>query len=305
MPEFTHPSILLVPPAIGLALLWLRLRSPRVGARLSTPSVQVAARRGARVASRLPVGLRGATIVALSVVVGGPFVTRLLPGDPAEGVAIVVALDVSESMTRLDPRLGRKLDAALQELGRFVTTRRGDRVGLVTFAGEALARVPPILDRAPLLAAARTVKGDALEDGTALGTAIAVAANRLRKIDARSRVLVLMTDGESNAGALDPLSAARAAAAVGVRIYTVGLGVEGEDVLRRIARVGGGLYFAAEDREGLDRAYREIDALEPSTFSSGGGRTERLPRHAGLLWLAAVLVAVESGLRASRFGRLP
>ena len=305
MPEFAHPWLLLMPPVIGAALLWLGFRRPGAGARLNAPPARIAASREVRMASHVPMGLRTAALLALAIVAGGPFITRILPGDPAEGVAIVVALDVSESMTQAGPGMERKLDAALEELERFVASRRGDLVGLVTFAGEAIARVPPILDRAPLLAAARTVEGDALEDGTALGTAIAVSANRLRGVEAHSRVLVLLTDGESNAGELDPISAARAAAAVGVRVYTVGMGTKGEPVLRRIARSGGGLHFAAVDREGLDRAYREIDALEPSTFASGGGRTERLPRYAGFLWLAAVLVAAESGLRASRFGKIP
>ncbi|MDH5588709.1 MAG: VWA domain-containing protein [Gemmatimonadota bacterium] len=297
-------------PAVALAgiLLVSFLRSRgAAGVSWSHPggALPLASRR-ARLAAYAPGVARALSVCVLAWAASGWTREVALPGERGSGAAIMVVLDVSESMS--DPGLGRrrKLDAALAELIRFVEGRDGDLVGLVVFAGEAVIQVPPMLDRRPLLAAARSVRGSSLKDGTAMGTALGLAADRLRSVEARSRVVVLLTDGESNAGVLDPLTAAAAAAALGIRIHAldVASGADGPSRLDEVARVGGGRHFVVGDREGLDRAYAEIDALEPTRFEEAHRRT-RVSRHAGLLWWALGLLALERGILASPWGRLP
>jgi Ca-activated chloride channel family protein len=160
-----------------------------------------------------------------------------------------------------------------------------DEVGLVAFAGEALTQVPLTLDYPVLLAAVDNLQPGQLQDGTAIGTALMTATNRLRDASGRSRVMVLLTDGENNRGSIDPRTASQAAAALGMRVYTIGVGSEGvapvpvgrgvfglryenrpvridETLLEDIARNTGGRYFRARDAQALKRIYEQIDALE-------------------------------------------
>ncbi len=178
-----------------------------------------------------------------------------------------------------------RLEVAKEQVKRFIAGRRSDRVGLIAFAGEALTQVPLTVDYPVLLAAVDNLQAGQLEDGTAIGTAIATAANRLRSAPGRSRVMILLTDGENNRGAIDPQTAAKAAAAFGIRIYTIGVGTQGmapvpvgrglfglryenrpvridEALLTEIARMSGGRYFRAVDAAALERIYEQIDRLE-------------------------------------------
>lgn len=286
---------------LGVGLWWWALRRP-AGVCLALPQgvppVQP-------LAPHLREGSRLLALCALAFAAAGPHAAGPTAVRSTEGVAIVVALDISESM-RTEP-LGpdARLDVALQELERFLAGRAGDLVGLVTFAGEASTRVPPTLDRAPLRTALAAVPREEPGDGTALGSALGLAANRLRSLDAPSKVILAITDGESNAGSLDPWTAAGAAAAVGARVYAMGVGSAGEATLRGVAEAGGGRYFGVDDREGLDRAYRDIDALEPSSFLEPVGPPAEEPRHAGFLWLALAVLTLEGALRASPRGGTP
>jgi Ca-activated chloride channel family protein len=168
---------------------------------------------------------------------------------------------------------------------RFVSGRKSDRIGVVAFSGEALTQVPLTTDYPVVHAAVNNLQAGQLEDGTAIGTAIATAANRLRNAPGKSRVMILLTDGENNRGAIDPRTAAQAAAQFGVRIYTVGVGTEGmapvpvgrgmfglryeyqpvridEALLTEMARATGGRYFRARDAAALERIYEQIDRME-------------------------------------------
>jgi len=207
------------------------------------------------------------------------------------GIDIVLALDVSGSMEIEDLKPTR-LAAAKRLASRFVQRRAGDRLGLVAFAGQAYALVPLTTDYDLLLDNLSSLRPGLIEeDGTAIGTALGTAINRLRESPAKSRICVLLSDGESNAGSLDPLLAAQLAHAYGIRLYTIGLGEDGyvpfghdsvtgkpryvqtrldETTMRQLAEAAEGRFFRATDNAALDRVFGEIDKLEKSDI-----RTQR------------------------------
>jgi Ca-activated chloride channel homolog len=203
----------------------------------------------------------------------------------SEGINIVIAFDISSSMLAQDFQPQNRLEVAREKVKQFVSMRKSDRIGVVAFSGEALTQVPLTTDYPVVLTAINNLQPGQLEDGTAIGTAIATAANRLKDAPGQSRVMVLLTDGVNNRGAIDPRTAAKAAAAVGIRIYTIGVGTEGmapvpvgrglfglryemrpveidDALLSEVARTTGGRYFRARDAAALDRITREIDRLE-------------------------------------------
>jgi Ca-activated chloride channel family protein len=194
----------------------------------------------------------------------------------------------------------------VDELARFLAAREGDAVGLVTFAGDAIVRVPPSTDPRGIEEALRSLRPDELGDGTAVGTALGLAANQLRGFDARSRAIVVVSDGLSNAGSLDPVTAARAASGVGIRVYVLEIRNEpGEPAhLAPVAVAGNGRHFEISDGGGVTRAYRAIDALEPSRLP-GTPATAEIPLAPWLLWWIAGCLVGERILRASPWGALP
>jgi Ca-activated chloride channel family protein len=198
---------------------------------------------------------------------------------------MVLAIDISSSMLAEDFQPLNRLEVAKDKVKEFVAGRNSDRIGIVSFAGEALTQVPLTVDYPVVLAAVENLQAGQLEDGTAIGTAIATAANRLREAPGGSRVLIVLTDGENNRGAIDPRTAARAAAAFGIKIYTIGAGSMGtapvpvgrglfglryenrpvhidEPLLTDVAHLTGGRYFRAVDAAALQRIYDQIDQLE-------------------------------------------
>jgi Ca-activated chloride channel family protein len=222
---------------------------------------------------------------------------------PEQGIDLVVALDVSGSMSQ---SLGRnqptRLEAAKAVVRDFVTTLDGDRVGLVIFQARSLVLAPLTVDR---VAVRRTVEGTEsglLPDGTAIGLAAAEGLNLLRTSPARSRVLVLLTDGENNAGEIQPLQSAALAKTLGVRMYTIAFTGRGESidraVLRRMADDTGGASYDATSQEELRRAYDQIGALERSRL--GERKFTRMQELAPWLAGAAIgLLVIEAALRAT------
>jgi Ca-activated chloride channel family protein len=206
------------------------------------------------------------------------------------GVDIVLALDISGSMAALDFQPQNRLQAAKQVVDAFIATRGYDRIGLVVFARGAFTQSPPTLDYRTLrrqLEAIELAPELGLEDGTAIGLGLAQAAALLAESPAKSRVIIILTDGVSNAGPISPLTAAQAAAALGIRIYTIGVARPGmvpvpaedpsldsavemveskidEESLRKVAVETGGSYFRANDADGLRRVYAQIDSMEKS-----------------------------------------
>jgi Ca-activated chloride channel family protein len=282
---FARPVILALLIVIPL-WWWLRRRR-------RTPAVPYSdARHVSGIAQRrrwlagVPLGLRSVALGTWIVAAAGPRSGASSTETHSEGIAIVLAVDVSSSMLAEDFIPSNRLDVAKVQSVRFVEGRAFDRIGLVAFAGEALTRVPVTVDYDVLRQAIRDLRVGELEDGTAIGTAIATAANRLRRAPGESKVLVLLTDGENTRGVLDPRTAAEAAAAYDVKVYTIGVGTEGEarvpigrgvqgqtryqtlpvrldePLLRDIADATGGRYFRATDPDALNRIFRQIDQLE-------------------------------------------
>ncbi|MCJ7622033.1 MAG: VWA domain-containing protein [Anaerolineaceae bacterium] len=209
-----------------------------------------------------------------------------------EGVDIALALDISGSMASLDFEPQNRLEAAKEVISNFIAERPYDRVGLVVFASSAFHQSPPTVDHDVLLRLLESIQLATelnIEDGTALGMGLANAASMLKDSSAKSRIVILLTDGVNNAGPIDPLTAAEAARALDIKVYTIGMGRPGEvpfpiidafgreqivyqeseldeDTLHAIANTTGGLYFRVEDPEGLRQTYTDINNLEQSQF---------------------------------------
>jgi Ca-activated chloride channel family protein len=203
----------------------------------------------------------------------------------AEGVDIMLVIDVSGSMLAEDFRPHNRLAVAKEVVADFISRRDNDRLGMVVFARYALTKTPLTLDHDILLTHLEDVKIGSIADGTAIGNAVASAVNRLKDSDAKTKLMILLTDGENTHGEIDPLTAAQLAKTFGVKVYTVGVGKGGlvpypfqdplygtvyqnvevpidEETLKKIAETTGGRFFRARDAESLKAVYDEIDKLE-------------------------------------------
>ena len=269
-----------------LPLVWLaRRRGRRAAITFSRAGLLARGPRAGRGVARALAALRAVALVGCIVALARPRSGARAEQRTSDGINIALVVDLSSSMLAEDFQPENRLEVAKGELKRFVAGRTADRIGVVAFAAEALTQVPLTTDYPVVIAAIDNLQAGQLEDGTAIGTAIATAANRLRDAPGRSRVMVVLTDGENNRGAIDPRTAAAAAGQVGVKIYTIGVGTEGlapvpvgrglyglryenlpvkidEALLTDVARSTGGRYFRARDAAALDRIYREIDLLE-------------------------------------------
>ena len=281
--SFARPLVLLLLIAIPL-WAWRRRRQDVPAARFSdvTLPAAVSANRWWVV---LPPVLRAAALAALVIAAAGPRIGGDMVEMKQEGIAIVITIDISSSMLAEDFAPSNRLEVAKRQAVGFIRGRTADRIGLVAFAGEALTQVPVTLDYPVVEQAVMDLKIGSLEDGTAIGSGLATAVNRLRRAPDKSKVILLLTDGENNKGLIDPRTAAATAAAFGIKVYTIGVGTIGEapiptgrglggfryellpvridePLLREIAAKTGGRYFRARDSEALSRIFRQIDALE-------------------------------------------
>ncbi len=290
--NFAHPSVLF---ALVLLPLWSWWRRRHVDRELAIPFSRasvLALGPHPRVSYvRLLPWLRALALTGFIIAAAQPRSGARADRVSSEGIDIALAVDISSSMLAEDFQPQNRIEVAKEKVKRFVLGRKNDRVGLVAFSGEALTQVPLTTDYPVVLAAIDNLQVGQLEDGTAIGTAIATAAVRLRTAPGRSRVIVLLTDGENNRGDIDPRTAAQAAAAFGIRIYAIGVGTEGmasvpvgrglfglryenrpvkidEALLSDIAASTGGRYFRARDAEALQHIYEQIDALERSVVES-------------------------------------
>jgi Ca-activated chloride channel homolog len=282
---FARPVLLLLLLLLPL-WWWRRARLRPAAARFSDLRAVEGVARGRRWLGELPAALRSITLGAWILAAAGPQGGAETVQVTSEGIAVVLAVDVSSSMLAEDFAPSNRLDVARERSVAFVRGRQYDRIGLVAFAGEALTRVPITTDYAVLEQAILDLRIGELDDGTAIGTAIAIAANRLRHAEGSSKVVVLLTDGENNRGRVDPRTAAVAAKEFGIRIYTIGVGTQGEarlpigrgpggqlryqtmpvrldePLLRDVAEGTGGRYFRATDAAALTRIFEQIDQLE-------------------------------------------
>lgn len=288
--SFAYPYLLLLLPLLPLFAWWKRKQGRE--AALLYSSTQIV--RGITGLSRSRAGtfLRRMRWITLALLILGLARPQIGEGETqvtASGIDIVVALDLSGSMTSEDFQLRgqrvNRLDIAKEVLSQFIARRSNDRIGLVAFAGRAYIASPLTLDHDFLLQNLERLNLGTIEDGTAIGSALSAALNRLRDLTAKSKVAILMTDGQNNAGKVPPLTAAEAAQTLGVKVYTIGVGTRGqapmpvidpfgrkayrnvpvnidEETLTRIARMTGGKYFRADSADTLRDIYAEIDQLE-------------------------------------------
>lgn len=244
-----------------------------------------------------------------------------------EGIDIVIALDISSSMLAEDFKPKNRLEAAKSVASNFIRGRTNDRIGLVVFAAKSFTQCPLTLDYGILLNFIQKIESGMIEDGTAIGMGIANAVNRLRNSKAKSKVIILLTDGQNNRGQLDPLTAAKVAKAFNVKIYTIGVGTEGEALypvndplfgkryvrlpveldeksLKEIARITGGKYFRATDKQSLENIFKEIDQLEKTKIE-----VKQFTRFSELfppyLALALGFVFLEIILTNTKFRKIP
>jgi Ca-activated chloride channel family protein len=289
---FAHPWVLLLLLVLPL-LAWLKGKfGGTAGVTFSNTSML--AKIGNRRRSRAGAFLAALTYLALVlfiVALARPQLGRVTTRVQATGVDIMLVLDVSRSMLAEDFTIGNRranrIDAVKLVTEQFIRERPNDRIGLVAFAGRPYLVSPLTLDHDWLIRNLERLRIGLVEDGTAIGSAIASAANRLKDKEAKTKLIVLLTDGDNNAGKVQPLTAAEAAKALGIRIYTIGAGTEGEapfpltnqfgrtvyrnvlvkfdeKTLQEIAAMTSGQYFRATDTNSLRTIFGEIDKLEKS-----------------------------------------
>ena len=233
--------------------------------------------------------LRFIVLALLIVTLARPQLSQSREHRLAKGIDILLVLDISESMRAEDVEGANRIQTAKLVIKDFLAHRENDRIGLVVFAGESFTLCPLTLDYPVLVELLSDVKLGQLEDGTAIGDALATATHRLRVSQSKTKIVILLTDGENNAGSITPETAASLAKSFGIKVYTIGMGKEGgaripyadttfgkryrevltyldENTLKLIARTTGGSYFRATDGQSLKRIYTEIDRFEKTKF---------------------------------------
>ncbi|NLH47673.1 MAG: VWA domain-containing protein [Myxococcales bacterium] len=264
---------------------------------------------------KLPLLLRILAIAVLAFAVARPMAAKVTERIKSEGIDILLVLDVSESMRALDFKPDDRITVAKRVTAKFIEGRVGDRLGLVLFGTEAVTQCPLTVDHEVLVQLVEQAQSGMLGDSTAIGMALATAVNRLRDAPGKSRVIVLLTDGNNNAGKIDPITAARLAKSLNMKIYTVGVGIRGrsvipirdafgrqrlvpiddqldEEALQQIARTGNGKYFRATDAEGLGHIFDEIDRMEKTQVEREKA-THYQDRFEPLVWAGVALLFLE------------
>ena len=236
----------------------------------------------------LPFVLRMLAIALLIVVLARPQSTNSWQNSSTEGIDIVMAMDISTSMLAEDLKPNR-LEAAKDVAASFINGRQNDNIGLVVFAAESSTQCPLTIDQGVLMNLFKDIQPGIIQDGTAIGLGLANAVSRIKDSQAKSKVIILLTDGVNNTGEIAPVTAAEIAKTFGIRVYTIGVGTQGEapypiptafgvqyqnvpveideQVLKQIASTTGGQYFRATDNSSLKEIYSEIDQLEKTKIS--------------------------------------
>lgn len=322
---FRHPWVLsllvLVIPVIWFHYRRRRTLNPSLG--LSSLAA-FSSSRGWRVwALYILMPLQLAALVCLIVALARPQKQNTRTTSRVEGTDIVLAIDISESMTATD-LLPSRFDAAREVAKNFVNARTDDNLGLVIFAGESLSIMPLTYDRPALIKAIENISLDQLGNGTAIGDGLASAINRVASGKAKSKSIILLTDGTNNAGEVAPSTAADIAASKGIKVYTIGVGTDGsmqitdpygmstttmetkidEEALKSIAGKTKGKYFRATDEKMLKQVFAEIDALEKTRMD-----TERYSRFDENFfpWIlaAVIMMSLAALLRFTLLRRIP
>ena len=310
--HFASPHYLWLLTLLAPMIAYYVWRTMQGGAAIQISTVEGVARAPKSVRyylRHLPFALRAAAFGLLVVALARPQQIEQNVRTSSEGIDIMLAIDVSASMLARDFEPDR-ITAAKEVAGSFISDRYGDRIGLVAFAAEAFTQSPLTTDQSTLQTLLAQIRSGLIDDsGTAIGNGLATAINRLRESDAKSKVVILLTDGVNNRGEITPITAAEIAKAQNIRVYTIGVGTEGmapypavdmfgnstcvkqkveidEKTLTAMAEMTGGRYFRATDNAKLKAIYDEINQLEKSKVEV----TEHLSYHEQFLaWVLAAL----------------
>ncbi|WP_419700691.1 vWA domain-containing protein [Mucilaginibacter sp. NFX135] len=283
--EFAHPGFFWLFLIIPLMVAWYVWKQRQLQGTLGVPTLKSFTFKKSYTARFRHVGIviRSLAIAALIVALARPQSSLSWQNSSTEGIDIMIASDISGSMLAEDFKPNR-LEAGKNIAIDFIKNRPDDRIGLVIFSGESFTQCPLTIDHDVLINVFSDIKNGMIEDGTAIGMGLATAVNRLRTSTAKSKVIILLTDGSNNSGSIPPITAAEIAKQFGVRVYTVGLGTNGyapypvptpmgiqyqrmkvdidEGTLSKIANITGGKYFRATNNETLRQIYTQIDKLE-------------------------------------------
>ena len=325
---FLHPHFLYLLILVPLFVAWYIYKQKDMQA-----SLQISTLRGF---SKAPVSkkiylrhlvftLRMLVISLLIVILARPQSTNSIRNVTTEGIDIVMALDISSSMLAEDFKPNR-LEAAKDVAIQFVSGRTNDKIGLVIFAAESFTQCPLTTDHKVLINLFKDIKVNMLEDGTAIGMGLATAVARIKDSKAKSKVIILLTDGVNNSGEIAPMTAADIAKTFGVRVYTIGVGTTGtapfpvqtvfgkqyqkmkvkidEDLLQSIAATTGGQYFRATNKDKLENIYKEIDKMEKSKIEVRE-YTKRKEEYMLFAAIAGLLLLLEVLLKNTVLRNLP
>lgn len=326
--HFANPWFLWLLLLIPLLVVWYIFYNKRIyspikfsafeGLKRTQPSWKVRFR-------HLPFILRIFALAILIIALARPQSSSSEKEIETEGIDIAIALDISGSMLAEDFKPNR-LEAAKQITEKFIDARKNDRIGLVIFSAKSFTQCPVTIDHAVLKNLLKQIKSGLIEDGTAIGMGLATAVDRLKDSRAKSRVIILLTDGINNTGIISPLTAAELAKNFGIRVYTIGVGTIGkapypfqtpygiqymnvdveidEPLLKEIAQKTGGKYFRATNNKALESIYQEIDSMEKTKIKQIV-YTTYTDHFFPFVLAGSILILIEIFLRLIVFRKLP
>jgi Ca-activated chloride channel family protein len=328
MIHFANPFYLLLLVLIPLIAWWKFFKEKRATMRFS--SLENIKKLGTPASLKMYHVLLILQLCALGLFIFGfarPQRGRTFEEIITKGIDIVIALDISSSMKAMDFKPHDRIYVAKEAAANFIKGRKNDRIGLVVFARNSFTQSPLTLDYDIVLKLLKEIKIGAIDDGTAIGMGLATAINNLKNSKAKSRIIVLLTDGRNNAGKIDPMTAAKLAVPLGIKVYTIGAGKPGatlypvdtgsgtryvtvrgeepdEDLLKDISNTTGGSYFRARTPDALDRIFKTINKMEKVEF-----KTRKYTKYNELfgyfVLLAFAMLALQIILSNTRFRRLP
>ncbi|MFZ4403791.1 MAG: VWA domain-containing protein [Pseudobdellovibrionaceae bacterium] len=294
MISFANPWFFILLLAVGAAGLWFFLQKEKIipTLQVSTTALFPSPPWWQQLLLHLPLLLKLAALILVVFALARPQIANTKIRQNVQGIDIVIALDISDSMLIEDMKPLNRLEAAKETIKNFIAKRTSDRIGLVIFAGESFTQVPPTLDYPILLQRVDEITTAAsanIKDGTAIGVAMASAAGRLKDSTAKTRVIIFMTDGENNSGTIDPETGLEIAKGYGLKVYSIGMGRDGptklpiyqkdvfgqriknyvpfestvnEDLLKLMASSTGGKFYRASKEDSLTGIFNDIDQLE-------------------------------------------
>lgn len=324
--DFEQPWFLLLFVLLPVLITWYALKNnAQQGAIVISDASAKGLYSWKNAARHLPFVLRLLALSCIIIALARPQTRFELQQTEGEGVDIVLCLDVSGSMTAQDFEPNR-LEAAKKVAADFVNRRVSDRIGVVIFAGESFTQCPITTDHRVLLAAIENIHNGLLEDGTAIGSGLGTSVERLRSSKSKTKVVILLTDGENNGGLIDPKTAKEIAKTFGIKVYTIGVGTDGyaqqpvntplgvqmqsqkvtidEKLLTEIANETGGKYFRARDNQSLSSIYGTIDNLEKSKVEISS-LTRFNEKFFPFVMVALALLLLEVILRFTLFKKFP